>query len=77
MKLIPISKCLRVTLLATIAATASPVSLLAQGGYQRPTTLIVPVGLPSEVATALSLVCKDKCSGTRWSDWTYPDKVDA
>lgn len=77
MKLNPISKCLQVSLLATMGATASPLSLLAQGGYQRPTTLIVPVGLPSEVATALNIVCKDKCSGTRWFDRTYSEGVAA
>lgn len=71
MKLSHVSKCVHAILLASIAATATPVVLRAQGSYQRPTTLIVPVGLPSEVATALNIVCNDKCKGTRWSDRTY------
>lgn len=47
----------------------------AQGAYERPTTVIVPVSLPSLVATALREICQDNCAGTRWADRTFAEGI--
>jgi hypothetical protein len=54
---------------------ASSVTVFAQGAYQRPTTLIVPVALPNQVASALGDVCKNSFAGSRWADRTFAEGI--
>lgn len=59
-----------------VGIVAIPALAGAQGAYQRPTTIIAPVGLPSDVTRALSAACGSNCAGTRLGDRTFSEGVE-
>lgn len=43
--------------------------------YQRPTSMLVPSGLPGKVQTALQAVCANQCSATRLGGRTFSEGI--
>jgi len=56
-----------------LAGTAAVAPRVAEAQYVRPTTLLVPGQLSSEVSSALSTLCADKCAGTRWAGRSFSE----
>lgn len=63
-------------LVVVAAMVALPLGLSAQKAtYVRPTTLIVPGQMSTEMLGALNTYCADKCAGTRWANRSFSEGV--
>ncbi|MEN9790928.1 MAG: hypothetical protein RLZZ63_586 [Gemmatimonadota bacterium] len=56
-----------------VAATVAIRPQVVEAQYVRPTTLLVPGQLSTEVSSALTTLCADKCAGTRWAGRSFSE----
>lgn len=68
-----VSRSTSIVALGLCAAVAALTPQCIEAQYVRPTTLLVPGQLSSEVSTALSTLCADKCAGTRWAGRSFSE----